>query len=205
MKEPNERTILIEQAKQGDAAAFNALVREFRPRLEDAVRTRVGTHLATRVEIDDLLQETLLWAFKSVATFQWGGDDSFFRWLRGIAEHVILKAAQRENKRLVLPLLNDVANHDVTPSTALRRDERFERLQAALNSLSPDHRRVILLTRIERLTLDEIARRMERSKDAVKQLLRRALEQLRRNFGETESIHLPDRQFIPGEGDSGEE
>jgi RNA polymerase sigma-70 factor (ECF subfamily) len=205
MDELSEQTTLIERAKRGDAAAFNALVRHVRPRLETAIRARVGSHLAARVEVDDLLQETLLWAFRSIESFRWRGDESFFRWLRGVAEHVILKAANRESSRLALPLLGEVANHDATPSKAMRRHERFERLQAALNSLSPDHRRVVLLARIERLKLDEIARRMERSTEAVKQLLRRALDRLRSAFGETESLHLPDRTLNLGDHGGGGE
>jgi RNA polymerase sigma factor (sigma-70 family) len=75
----------------------------------------------------------------------------------------------------------------------LGREERFARLRAALERLDADHRKVILLARIEKLPSREIAERMQRSPQAVAQLLSRALRKLRENFGRTESLHLPDR------------
>jgi len=77
----------------------------------------------------------------------------------------------------------------------MRRDERFERLQAALDSLSPDHREVITLARLKGLRGEEIAKRMNRSPNAVAQLLSHALKNLKEAFGDTESLHLPLRRL----------
>jgi RNA polymerase sigma factor (sigma-70 family) len=73
-------------------------------------------------------------------------------------------------------------------------------LQRALESLSPDHREVILLARVEGLSMKEIAERLHRSPNAVVQLLWRALKKLRDAFGETESLHLPPRRLSEKEG-----
>ena len=54
------------------------------------------------------------------------------------------------------------------------------------------------MSRIEGLRIGEIAERTGRSVDAVKQLLLRGLRSLKRNFGDTESLHLPDRTFESG-------
>jgi RNA polymerase sigma-70 factor (ECF subfamily) len=91
---------------------------------------------------------------------------------------------------------------DATPSKAMRRDERFDRLQSAIDRLSPDHRRVILLARIEGLQVKEIAKLMQRSESAVKSLLLRALKALQESFGDTESLGLPDRRLKQEEGRS---
>ncbi len=77
----------------------------------------------------------------------------------------------------------------------MQREERFERLEKALDGLSRDHREVIHLCRIEGLPFQEAARRMNRSADAVKMLLSRALEELKGKFGDTQSLHLPDRKL----------
>jgi len=77
----------------------------------------------------------------------------------------------------------------------LRREERFAQLQRALDGLGPEDREVILLARIQGLPLKEIATRMGRSHAAVAQLLSRALRKLKRSFGDTESLHLPDRSL----------
>ena len=78
----------------------------------------------------------------------------------------------------------------------MRRSERFDRLEEALKTLSPDHRQVITMARVDGLKIKEIAERMNRSPNAVMQLLWRALEKLKASFGETESLHLPDRNLL---------
>ena len=81
-------------------------------------------------------------------------------------------------------------------------DYAVTRRRIALDKLSPEHREVIRLARIERLPGAEIARRMNRSPSAVAQLLSRALKKLRERFGDTESLSLPDRTLDEGaEGD----
>ena len=85
----------------------------------------------------------------------------------------------------------------------LRRNERFDRLQESIDNLSAEYREVIVLARIEGLRIKEIAQRMNRSPDAVKKLLRRGLKKLRDGFGETESLHLPDRSLKTEEADNG--
>jgi len=51
------------------------------------------------------------------------------------------------------------------------------------------------MSRIDGLKIREIAARTDRSVDAVKQLILRGLRSLKRHFGDTESLHLPDRTF----------
>ena len=62
---------------------------------------------------------------------------------------------------------DETAASTVSPSRALRRHERLDRLQEALDSLSPDHRQVIVLARLKGLRIKEIAERMDRSPNAV--------------------------------------
>ena len=63
---------------------------------------------------------------------------------------------------------------------------------------------MIELARLDGLPIQEIARRMDRSPNAVSQLLARALKQLRSSFGDTESLGLPDRALRPrGEEEGG--
>ncbi len=62
--------------------------------------------------------------------------------------------------------------------------------------LTPDQRNALMLARIDGLRAKEIAGRMNRSEEAVRQLLMRALRQLRTSIGDTESLHLPDRRLL---------
>jgi RNA polymerase sigma-70 factor (ECF subfamily) len=90
-----------------------------------------------------------------------------------------------------------------TQSRVQRRQERFERLQAALDGLPPDYRRVLVLSRLDGLPAQEIARRMGRTSNAVYHLIVRGLQMLRDRFGDTDSFQLPDRPLRRGEGGDG--
>jgi len=53
--------------------------------------------------------------------------------------------------------------------------EEAQQLEAALESLTPAHREVILLRKFEELPFGEIARRLGKSEDACRMLLARAM------------------------------
>jgi len=184
---------LCERAQRGERAAFDELVRGYEPRLRRLVEARLGARLRLResLEADDVLQEALLRAFRSLGGFEWRRDDAFVAWFGGIVEHVVRSAAEKSARHEVIELTGDVAAEQSSPSQSARREERFARLEQALEALSPEHREVIVLARIERLRIEEIAARMHRSPDAVKQLLVRALRRLKESFGDTESLRLP--------------
>ncbi len=193
MKPHDEIETDVAGAQEGDREAFDRLATKFRPGLTAWVRSKMGAHLQGHIEIDDILQETFVWAFKSIQRLEWKGEKAFDRWLCAIARHVILKASSSRSRHHHLELDRDVSHKGPSASKAAVRNERFDRLEKALEQLSDEHRRVILLSRIDGLSMKEIAARMERSPDAVMKLLRRALKNLKDTFGDTESLGLPAR------------
>ena len=195
MEQQDSTQALFRNARGGDRHAFDALASRFRGRLSTFVRLRLGTGLRRSVEVDDVLQESLLRAFRSIGNAEFETRQAFFSWLTTITERVIIDFARRYGARPSSPLDHDVAGEDVSASRGLKREERFERLQQALDSLSPDDREAIVLARIQGLPLKEIAQRMHRSHAAVAQLLSRALKKLRSSFGDTESLNLPHRSL----------
>ncbi|HAK94289.1 MAG TPA: hypothetical protein DCM87_04635 [Planctomycetes bacterium] len=192
---------LIERARENDRAAFEQLVERHREELDRFVASRLGAALRSVTEISDIRQEVFLKAFRSLPAFSWEGEQSFFRWLAGIANNLILHLARRGRLAERAVLQAEVPGSGVSPSRHLRREERFDRLEEALRALSADHRQVILLTRIQGLPIEEAARRMGRSPKAARQLLWRALRDLRHLFGETGSLHLPERSLGTMDGD----
>jgi RNA polymerase sigma-70 factor (ECF subfamily) len=184
---------LFAKAQAGDRGAFDALVAKYQARLATLARLRLGRDLRGHVEVEDVLQDALLRAFLSLPEASFESEQTFFGWLARILEHVIVDLARRRAARPESRLDREVADSAVSPSRGLRREERFARLERALDDLGPDDREVIILARIQGLSLKEIAGRMRRSHAAVAQLLTRALRKLRACFGNTESLHLPDR------------
>ncbi|MBI4605132.1 MAG: RNA polymerase sigma factor [Planctomycetes bacterium] len=183
---------LVRRAQRGDRAAFGELFESHRRRLLARIAARCGRKLQGALDPEDVLQETFLRAFETVHLFVPRGEDSFFRWLAAIAEHLLLNAS-RKRRPDPLEVTPEPVASGASPSKALRREERFDRLEEALRGLPEDRRRAVLMARIDGLSAREIARRMGRSEEAVRQLLARALKQLKRTLGGTESFGLPDR------------
>ena len=183
---------LIDRIKQGDREAFTPLFEKYRPRLAVLIHYRLGPQLRAKVDIDDILQETLLKAYKEFDHFSYRGPGSFLHWLSRIAEHVIADLARyygRDMRRAAEAVpFRSPSNPDGaepvdirTPSRLLALDERLRRLLAKLDALPEKYRQVILLSKFEGLGTGEVATRMKLSREATALLLHRALKQLRQS------------------------
>ena len=194
---------LIDRAKGGDREAFNRLVEGCGRQVETAVLSFVDPKLRGNLAVEELVQETFVIAFESIDSFEWRSEGSLVAWLGGIARNVVYTAVRKARKKRPLEIVRNIAAGDPSPSKVVRRGERFDRLKTAFRDLSEDYREVLTLARIEGLPVSEISKRMGRSPEAIRQLLSRAIKQLRKSFGDTESLHLPDRRFME-EVDDGE-
>jgi PKD repeat protein len=81
----------LSRAQKGDRAAFERLAGACKPRLEALIRLTLGSQLREGIEVDDIVQETLLRAFASTHTLRASSEAAIFRWLAGIANHAILE------------------------------------------------------------------------------------------------------------------
>lgn len=183
---------LLERARAGDRQAFDEATGELRPRLLAFAASRIGPTLRAKLEPEDVVQDALLRAFESIHAFLGEDPRSLWSWLTSISEHLILNASRRRSVK-ELHLSTEGAGSHVSPSRGLRREERLARLERSLARLRPDQREVILLAKMEGLRAREIAERLGRSEAAVRQAISRGLKELREDFGDTESLHLPDR------------
>lgn len=171
------------------------------------IRVRLGTKLRRIVDEEDIFQECCLNALRSIRKFQPIDQSSLDRWLGSIVENIILNIARSAPRGLPFTECPDLGGRAMKPedlpdlrgtpvAKAPEREERFERLLKALEELSDDHREVIILSRVRRLSGEEIASRMNRSPEAVYMLLLRALRRLRTIFGHTDSFGLPARSIL---------
>jgi RNA polymerase sigma-70 factor (ECF subfamily) len=190
---------LVEEARGGDRAAFDALIDAHQARLRARVESWMQFRIGPPLDVDEILQDTFLRAFRSLDKCEWRGGAAFFGWLASLARHALSDAIRRtQQQSLRNPGVISVSGlpaGDPTASRVARREERFDRLEDALRQLPPDYLEVLHLARIEGLTLKEIAARMDRTPNAVKHLLSRAVQELKKRFGDTESFHLPDRRL----------
>lgn len=162
------------------------------PRLRLLLSHLAGPALLRRVEIDDLVQETLLRALadpERVPPAE-AGEAALARWLGALARHAVgdaVRAARARKRDGVLvrlahsdwsaagPSASRIAAAGSGPATRAQGRELASRVEAAFRALPPDQRRVVGLRQLEGLPATEVARRMGRSEAAVHSLYRRAL------------------------------
>jgi RNA polymerase sigma-70 factor (ECF subfamily) len=190
MVSPTSTFDLVERFKNGDDGAFSTLFQLYHRRLAVSVYYRMSPELRALHEVDDILQEVFLNASRSIDQFTYRSPGSFMAWLLRIADHVIVDSArfQKREKRRAEEMLrfrsesNPTGPDPVdsnTPSRLFAQQEAIRQLLGKLDALPPDYRLVILLSKFEGLTTQEVAAQMGKSRETVAVLLHRAVRRLR--------------------------
>lgn len=185
---------LIEGARRGDAACRDRLFTLCRSYLGFVARSQVETWLRRKVDASDLVQETMLEACRDFERFDGRTEQEWLAWLKKILSHnaadfvrryrgTAKRAAGRE-----VPFRDPADSHapgapepaavQPTPSQEFFLLDTEFRVTAAMETLPPDYQEVIVLRNLERLSFNEVAERMERSRPAVQMLWMRAIRKL---------------------------
>jgi RNA polymerase sigma factor (sigma-70 family) len=167
--------LLVERARDGDAAAFGALVTR-----HAGVATRVAHLVAPGADVEDTIQEAFVKAWRALPDFRAGAP--FRPWLCRIVANEAKNRVRSARRRDALALRTSVAEaRDEPPSPeaiALDRDEA-EALVHAMNLLRPDDRLVIAYRWLLELTEAEMADALGVPIGTVKSRLSRAMAKLR--------------------------
>jgi RNA polymerase sigma-70 factor (ECF subfamily) len=183
---------LVALAKEGDQPAIDQLCRIYGERVRRIIRLRIDRKLRPKIDSVDIVQDALVLALAGLRDFTYRDEGDFLRWLSRIAENKLCDIlngfhAEKRDIRREIPFKKVEMNtgngfsgvaaplQTTTPSVLLSRKEQLDRLERAIDSLKPEYREVILLSRIERLSHEETAARLGKSKGAVAMLLSRAL------------------------------
>jgi RNA polymerase sigma-70 factor (ECF subfamily) len=188
---------LIQRVGLGDLEAFAQLFEHYRAYIRRQVAARMGPDLRRKVDASDVLQETYLTASRHIGDFQGRTPEAFFQWLLVVANRRLTDTYRRYfgfEKRDIRrewagegmgvgssadgweELLRDAMP---APLEEVSRRELRQRLRAALAVLPEHYCEVLHLRYFEGLKLDEIGKRLGKSKGAVAMLLSRAAEKLR--------------------------
>jgi RNA polymerase sigma-70 factor (ECF subfamily) len=199
-----ERSVsrLIDGARQGDAQCRDQLFELCRSYLGFAARAQVESWLKRKVDASDLVQQTLLEAFRDFDRFKGGTEQEWLAWLRRILAHNVSDFIRRYRGTAKRQVRREVSFRDLsdtglmhgapepvapggTPSQEFLRVESELRVAAALAQLPPDYQEVIVLRNLQRLAFDEVAEQMGRSRPAVQMLWMRAIKKLQEALGDT--------------------
>jgi RNA polymerase sigma-70 factor (ECF subfamily) len=176
-REHGELDRLVSEARAGDRAAFDELVR----------RTYVDAYtLALRLTANeedarDVLQDAYLRAWRGLASFR--GDAGFGTWLYRITANAASSALKRRRRHRIesIDTLDDVpdARAETSPERVSESEALLERLSVALNELSPRLRALVVLKDVYGLPHEEIAEELGISVAAAKVRLHRGRRRLR--------------------------
>lgn len=163
--------------QQGDEAAASLLV----ARHAAAVGRFLASRGAPEAELDDLVQEVLIRAFRHAES--WRGEGAFRGWLYRIAANLLTDRHRRNAGRIYL----EVADHDrvetANPETEMVADETASALQRGLASLARLQREVFLLRVEQGLDYAEIATALDTTVGAARVHYHHAVKRLKEMLG----------------------
>ena len=171
--EDDERE-LIDRAQAGEVSAFGRLAELHVGRLwRCALVLAKDSHWA-----EDLAQETLLEAWRSLARFD--GRCRFSTWLYGILRHRFLKGRRKQNaaRLSATDALEQVPDTVPAPDRCAETCEDAQRVRQAVACLPEQHRLVVELRFFAGATLEEIATALDCPLGTVKSRLHHGLEKL---------------------------
>jgi RNA polymerase sigma-70 factor, ECF subfamily len=169
--QPDERALV--EAAQRDPSLFAELYeRNF-----DRVYAYVWRRLADRSAVEDVTADVFRQALANLGQFEWRGTP-FVAWLLRIAANAVADQWRRVSREQ--PML-EVDGPESAPADPAGIDavERRALLFRVVRSLPADQRRVIEMRFAQEKGIREIARELNRSEGAVKQLQFRAIQNLR--------------------------
>jgi RNA polymerase sigma-70 factor (ECF subfamily) len=175
----NDLDTEVSAARQGDAAAWERIFRVVFPAVWAYVARRVKTGIA---DVEDIVQETMLRIVRWMPTATVRGG--FLAWCIGIARQCVAAFYRRAGR--AGPDAGDVVAllcEENPPDARLLRAEVVDTVGGALGALPAHYRQALRLKYVEDLPFSALAERMERTESAVKTLVMRAKDALRRELG----------------------
>lgn len=147
---------LIRRCRAGERAAQEELYRRHRRQ----VAANLYRVLGQRVDLDDLVQEVFVIAFRGLDRFR--GDARLSTWLYRICVNVALGRIRSKTRRpppvpLQAAALESVEASPASPEQLVSQRQERERVYRVLEAMSPKKRMVLFLHEIEGLDLKEIA------------------------------------------------
>ena len=151
---------LIERCRADERSAHDELYHRFRRQVAGNLYRVLGD----RTDLDDLVQEVFVIAFRGLERFR--GDARLSTWIYRICVNVALGRIRTRKRRPAAIGMADLDSATVdpslterpeTPEKSLERRQDRERVYRALEVLAPKKRVVLYLHEIEGLDLKEIA------------------------------------------------
>jgi RNA polymerase sigma-70 factor (ECF subfamily) len=190
----------LKSAKEGSSEALGEALAACRAYLLLIAEQEIDTNLRAKGGASDVVQETFIEAQRAFDRFTSDSHEEFLAWLRKILLNNIADFRRRfhgsqkraTDREVALEAGSSSADWRgnlmatiLTPSGEMVQQEMVDELERALSNLPEDYQKVIAFRYTEGLPFEEIARRMDRSPNAVQKLFARAIDRLQSEMERT--------------------
>ena len=173
MAERPDELALVERFRRGDDTAFDRIVAEH----EAEIAALANRLLAWPHDVDDIVQEVFISAFKALSTFR--GQCRLRTWLFTITVNKCRSHRRRARRNEVFVAEEPLAGAHEDAVTKAMTAETFARVQRVVRTLPPKYREVVVLRYLEGFDTAEICELLKINTNAVQVRLNRARKQLR--------------------------
>jgi RNA polymerase sigma-70 factor (ECF subfamily) len=198
---------LLSRARAGESDALGELCALYRNYLRMIVRTGLGPRLRERLELSDVVQETLVEVVRQFPQFTGQNEAALVGWLRRLVGQKLAdlgryhSRSKRTGGGVTLPLeavyepgaaaspgesggrlLDMLSLSQTSPSEVASRRELVVLLADALRDLPPDEADVLWLYHAEGLSFEAIGDRMGLSRKSIRGVWARGLKRLKRTL-----------------------
>ena len=175
---------LIKRVIEGDKDAFEELIVLYEKKVYNICFRMSGN----REDALDLSQEVFIKVYRSVKSFK--ADSMFSTWLYRVTMNVCVDYSRktRSQARQIslysqegkggIPI--DIPDERFNPEEYAEKEDRARMVWNAINMLSPEHKRILILREISGKSYVEIADILEMEEGTVKSRISRARENMRR-------------------------
>lgn len=182
----------LQNARAGSLSSLGQLLQSHRDYLLVVADDELGSDLKVKVSASDVIQDSFLEAQRDFPQFQGTTAIEFQRWLRRLVLNNVANVvrgfrctSQRDIARETWLSLQGVvaeagrgSRRDSSASSIVLRKELVDAVQVAIRKLPDHYEKVIRWRNEDRISFEEIGRRLGRSAGAAQQLWLRALEVL---------------------------
>jgi RNA polymerase sigma factor (sigma-70 family) len=186
-------TVLTEQLKQGDEAAFKTIVEQW----QDMVYNTVLGIIQNETEAEDLTQDVFIKVFENIGSFK--GESKFSTWLYRIATTTALDHLRSKKRKKRFGFMQSLFGNGEReerqlpdfhhPGIKLDNKERSAVLFKAIAKLPENQKAAFTLHKLEGLSYRDISEALNTTVSAVESLMSRANANLRKNLEEYYKKH----------------
>jgi RNA polymerase sigma-70 factor (ECF subfamily) len=166
-----DAALMVAFVKSRDRKMFERLFEKYRR----SMVAHASRYVKNRARAEELAQEIFVRVYTTKA---YEANAKFKTWLYRVATNVCLNELRRPEHREALEGVE--MPRAINPEELAVGDQLAKRLDRAIDALPANQRAAFLMARQDNLSHEEIAHALETSVSAVKSLIHRALEALRK-------------------------